>query len=234
MLLLARSCRPKLRSRSGERSVAEQRRRKIPQSDPDAKLKTATAIITLRVVIPRDGYIGADFTCRFFRDSLVRCAPAGGPQYDRKHAHRALGIGPAYRMDLEKSAGPRRTRPISKPPKRTRPALVGSGASFSLHRTRNCSTICSSSSIPKPGPWGARTRPSTRGGRLRTSFRSSGEGLRQYSTRSPCSQAAIQCKEAARLMPVEKQCGTHLRPAASARADACTATVRPPQIATSG
>jgi hypothetical protein len=88
----------------------------------------------------------------------------------------------------------------------------------------------SSSSIPSPGPGGTGTYPSTSGGRFRTSFRMRGEGRRQYSTSASSGpSAAIQCREAARLIPVLKQCGTERRPAAEASSETCRATVRPPQ-----
>src|SRR5262249_7563071 len=102
------------------------------------------------------------------------------------------------------------------------------------HATRYRARTSSSSSMPSPGASGTGTLPSTRGGRLRTNRRISGEGRRQYSTRSPSGQAAIQWSDAARLIPVLKQCGTHDRPAAWAILETSRQTVSPPQKATSG
>ena len=83
--------------------------------------------------------------------------------------------------------------------------------------TRNSCSTSSSSSIPRPAPVGTGTRPSMTGGRLATSFLISGLGCRQYSIRSPSGTVEIQCSEAARLMPVLKQCGTARRPWSFAR-----------------
>ena len=72
--------------------------------------------------------------------------------------------------------------------------------------------MLSSSSIPRPGPCGTGTYPSTNGGRCEPASASGATdagSIRQ--AHSPDRKAAIQCKEAARLIPVLKQCGTHLR-----------------------
>ena len=66
--------------------------------------------------------------------------------------------------------------------------------------------------MPRPGPFGTGTLPSTNGGRLLTSLRIKGDGRKQYSIRSPFRTEAIQCREAARLMPVLKQWGTDRLP----------------------